>query len=158
MMGAITRTLTINIFHDTTTTVTPNEAGVNQGSQVTFTAKIADTSKSPSVPTGTVSWNDNVGGTFSSASCIISAGSCAVSYTPPPGYGGTITIGAGYAGDATHSASDGKTTITATTPHGTSLVISPNPATAIQAPQVTLTAKIVDISSPSTHLDYVSQI
>src|SRR5438552_5875720 len=72
LTGAITRTLTINIFHDTTTTVTPNVAGVNQGSQVTFTAKIADTSKSPSVPAGTVSWNDNVGGTFSSASCTIS--------------------------------------------------------------------------------------
>jgi len=156
LMGAITRTLTINIFHNTTTTVTPNVAGVNQGSQVTFTAKIADTSKSPSVPTGTVSWNDNVGGTFSSASCIISAGSCAVSYTPPPGYAGTITIGAGYAGDATHSASDGKTTITANTPHGTSLVISPNPATVIQGSQVTFTAKIVDISSTSTTLHCVS--
>src|SRR5437879_5388481 len=43
LAGAITRTLTINISHDTTPTVRPNVAGVNQGSQVTVTANIADT-------------------------------------------------------------------------------------------------------------------
>ncbi|TLX93401.1 MAG: hypothetical protein E6K91_08685 [Thaumarchaeota archaeon] len=154
--GEITLPLTINIFHDTSTTVTPNLSWINQASQVTFTVRVADTSKSPSVPTGTVSWNDSVGGTFSPASCTLSASSCAVLYTPPAGYTGSITIGAGYAGDDTHSASTSKSSLRVNMPHGTDVVITPNPATVIQGSEVTFTAKISDTTSLPTTFHCIS--
>ena len=57
-----TSSLTVNRFHSTTTTVTPNSAVVNSGTQITFTATVADTSSSPTTPSGNVTWSDNNAG------------------------------------------------------------------------------------------------
>ena len=102
--------LSVNQLHDTTTTVTPTASTINQGSQVTLVVSVNDTSNSPTNPSGTISWSDaNTGGTFSSASCTLSSGSCYVSYTTAANSPSSVTISASYAGDSTHSASSGKT-------------------------------------------------
>src|SRR5438093_2980923 len=102
--------LSVNQIHDTTTTVTPTASTINQGSQVTLVVSVNDTSNSPTNPSGTISWSDaNTGGTFSSASCTLSSGSCYVSYTTAANSPSSVTISASYAGDSTHSASSGKT-------------------------------------------------
>src|SRR2546427_147754 len=93
-----------------TTTVTPTASTINQGSQVTLVVSVNDTSNSPTNPSGIISWSDaNTGGTFSSASCTLSFGSCYVSYTTAANSPSSVTISASYAGDSTHSASSGKT-------------------------------------------------
>jgi hypothetical protein len=52
------------------------------------------------------------GGTFSSTTCTLSAGSCSVTYTPPLLLTSTtITITATYAGDPVHSGGSGHTDV-----------------------------------------------
>ena len=76
--------LLVNSMHSTSVIVIPNIAMMNQGSPITFTVQVIDTSNSPTIPTGAVFWNDgNIGGSFNSATCGISSGVCIVSYMPP---------------------------------------------------------------------------
>jgi hypothetical protein len=107
-VSTATSTLTINQLHSTTTTIIPNPATVNRGSQTTFTVTVTDTSSSPTTPTGTISWSDgNVGGTFSSTSCLLSSDSCTISYTPATTTNSpnSVTVTATYGGDSAHSGS-----------------------------------------------------
>ncbi len=104
-----TSSVIVNLAHSTETVVTTSSGTVDLGTQVTFTASVSDKSDSPAIPSGTISWSDaNTGGTFSSASCTLSSGSCNVSYTPASNSPSTVSITASYAGDSTHSASSGK--------------------------------------------------
>src|SRR5947209_5218363 len=132
-------------------TVTPNPASANQGSQVTFTARVTDTSSSPTTPTGTVSWSDgNAGGTFNQVSCALSSGICTTVYLPPPGVASSITITARYQGDSTHLSASNTSTLTVIIQHSTSLTMAPNPAIVDQGLQVTFSVKVMDTSSSPT--------
>ncbi len=105
--GTGTSTLALDMLHNTTTTVTPNTVAVAQGSKVQFTATLADTSIS-SIVTGNVSWSDgNAGGSFDTASCMLSSNACTVFYTPSTSSTNAVTITATYGGDSTHSGSFG---------------------------------------------------
>src|SRR5437870_2373643 len=139
-------------------TITPNPAIADQGLQVTFSVKVVDTSSSPTVPTGTVSWSDgNAGGTFSQVSCALSSGNCTVSYTPDPHHTASITIAANYGGDDTHLAGAITRTLTINIFHDTTTTVTPNVAGVNQGSQVTLTAKIADTSkSPTLPIGTVS--
>ncbi|MGI0074692.1 MAG: hypothetical protein ACREA5_01980, partial [Nitrosotalea sp.] len=112
---------------------------------MSFTVQVTDTSSSPTIVSGTVTWKDgNLGGTFNPSSCIVSSGSCTVSYTPPTNYGGAITITASYGGDATHSGSSGTSILTTTVIH--SVVTTITSATS-SGSQVQFTATLADTSS-----------
>ncbi|MGA9230131.1 MAG: hypothetical protein WBV92_08260, partial [Nitrosotalea sp.] len=59
--------LTVNLLHNTTTTIAANSASTYSNQAVTYTATVTDPLGSSSSITGTVSWSDNgAGGTFSS--------------------------------------------------------------------------------------------
>ncbi|MHB8546148.1 MAG: beta strand repeat-containing protein [Nitrosotalea sp.] len=145
-----TSILTINSLPDTTTIVTPITATINQGSQIQFTATVADASSSQITPTGSVTWSDgNLGGTFNTPSCTISSGSCTVSYTAPLNYGGTITITTNYGGDTTHSGSTGTSTLALDMLHNTTTTVTPNTVAAAQGSKVQFTATLADTSISS---------
>src|SRR2546426_930436 len=157
LSASTTSTLTAIIQHSTSLAMAPNPAIVDQGLQVTFSVKVMDTSSSPTVPTGTISWTDgNTGGTFSQSSCALSSGNCTVSYTPDPHHTASITIAANYGGDDTHLMGAITRTLTINIFHNTTTTVTPNVAGVNQGSQVTFTAKIVDISSTSTTLHCVS--
>ncbi|HEV7527342.1 MAG TPA: hypothetical protein VGO29_00420 [Solirubrobacteraceae bacterium] len=85
-------------------------------SQDTCTATVADTSASPTPPSGKVTFASPGGGLFAfgnvcslaSSPSAPSTASCSVQYLPPTG-GGFPSISADYAGDATHATSGAKT-------------------------------------------------
>src|SRR5437899_5865044 len=111
--SAISPNSTSSITNKTSSvTVTPNPAS-NQGSQITFAARVVDTSSSPTTPTGTISWSDgDAGGTFSQVSCALSTGVCTTVYIPPTGVASSITITARYQGDSTHLSASNTSTLT----------------------------------------------
>ena len=135
----------------TSGTITPNLVTAQPGSPMQFTVKIIDTSASPSVPSGTVSWSDeNVDGAFSSTSCTLLSGSCIVSYTPPINFVNDITITANYAGDGTHSKTSGISTVDAPVLHGVTETITSSASAINLGSQVQLTTTLVDISNSPT--------
>ena len=134
-----------------TETITSSSETINPGTQVQLTTKIADSSSSPVNPTGVVSWNDNnMGGTFSQVSCVLSSAACAVSYTPPANYAGSITITANYAGDSSHNANKGQFTIVVSHLASTTTSIAPNAVTINQGTGTQFTATVTDTSSLPT--------
>jgi len=151
---------TVNVVtvDPTSGTITPNLVPAQPGSSISFIVKITDTSSSPSVPAGTVSWSDgNVGGAFSSTSCALLSGSCIVSYTPPINFVNDITITASYAGDSTHSKTSGISTVDAAVLHGVTETITSSAGTINLGSQVQLTATLADISiSPTVPTGTVS--
>jgi|GEM_PF-945498 len=137
---------TIITIDPTSSTVTSNSGTANQGSTVSFTVRVMDTSTLPTITTGTVTWSDgNLGGTFNPSSCNLSSGTCTVSYTPPANYGGTITITTIYNGDGTHSGSTGTSTLTTTTTRSVTTTIT---SATGSGSQVQFTATLADVSSP----------
>ncbi|MDE1839327.1 MAG: hypothetical protein KGH87_05335, partial [Thaumarchaeota archaeon] len=135
------------VIDSTSSAVTSNPDTSNQGSQVSLTVRIMDTSNLPTVATGSVTWSDgNLGGTFSQSSCVLSSGSCTVSYTPPANHGGTITITTNYGGDATHSTSTGTFALTVLTLHSVATTITSTSS----GSQVQFTATLADTSNPQT--------
>jgi hypothetical protein len=96
----------------TSTVLTCSPHTVTIGQATSCTATVTDATSSPTAPTGTVTFtSDTSGGTFSSSSCTLAAGStsgqasCAVSYTPGQVGFGTQNITAAYGGDSSHTAS-----------------------------------------------------
>src|SRR6185312_3012905 len=140
------------ILDSTSSSIISNTDTANQGSHATYTIKVIDTSNPATTPTGMVTWSDgNNGGTFSVSSCVLSSGSCTVSYTPPTDYSGTITITGSYGGDSTHTSSSAATTLTSTVLHNITTTITSSASTVKQGSQVQLTAKLVDtFSTPLT--------
>src|SRR5207245_3272355 len=103
----------------TTTSVNCSPGTVPVNSPTTCTATVTDTSPGIALtPSGTVTWNSNSAGTFSSSSCILhgarAVATCSVSYTPSPGSEATTTIPATYGADTDQFRSKGSTRITVT--------------------------------------------
>ncbi|MHB8601978.1 MAG: hypothetical protein ACYC6W_09485 [Nitrosotalea sp.] len=115
---------------NTSTTITSNQNTISAGGQVTLVATVTDSSSASASPAGSVMWSDgNGGGTFSSAFCDLSSGTCTTSYTPSSGAPNSITITATYGGDATHRTNAGTSGLTINAIHATTLSVTPNPAT-----------------------------
>lgn len=103
----------------TVTSVSPASVQITKGDVVVFTATVADTSPAPACcipqqvnPATGVVWSADpaLRGTFSSGSCSLSpvassstASSCSVTYTASTF--GSVTINAGFGGDAIHGTS-----------------------------------------------------
>src|SRR5207247_9781759 len=67
---------------NTTTTVSCSPASVPDNQPSTCTVTVADSSGAGAItPTGTVSFTTNSTGTFGATTCILSVGSCSVSFT-----------------------------------------------------------------------------
>ncbi|MGI0018015.1 MAG: hypothetical protein ACREA1_04860 [Nitrosotalea sp.] len=138
-------------LHPVTETITSSSETINPGTQVQLTTTIADSSSSHVTPTGIVSWNDNnMGGTFSQVSCVLSSAACAVSYTSPANYAGSITITANYAGDSIHNANSGQFTLAISSLASTTTTIAPNIVTINQGTRTQFTASVTDTSSLPT--------
>ena len=141
--------LTVNVIHNTTTTIAPNSATYSN-EPVTFTVTVTDPLASSNAVTGIVSWSDGgIGGTFSSTDCTLYSASCTVSYTPSVNSPSTVTITANYQGDSAHRSSSGSSYLAVNLVHSTTTTITPNPATYSNGP-VTLTAIVTDpLASPN---------
>jgi hypothetical protein len=114
----------------TSTTLTCSPHTVAVGQATSCTATVTEASQSPTTPTGTVTFtSDTSGGTFSSSSCTLAAGStsgqasCAVSYTPGQIGVGSENLTAAYGGDSSHTASSGPAQL-AVTPRATTTVLA----------------------------------
>ncbi|MDE1843728.1 MAG: hypothetical protein KGI10_00200 [Thaumarchaeota archaeon] len=148
--SAGTFTLMVNLLPNTSTTITPNTAQVNQGSQVQFTATVTDTSNSQNIPTGTVTWSDgNLGGTFNPSSCILSSGSCAVTYTPSTKASNSVTVTATFAANNGYSGSAGMSSLTVNALHTTTTTVTPNTVSMAQGSKMQFTATLADVSISS---------
>ncbi|HYC11093.1 MAG TPA: G1 family glutamic endopeptidase [Nitrososphaerales archaeon] len=103
--------ITVNL-RSTSTGVTPGTLSVPQGTPITSTATVTDTSAgTASSPTGTVTWK--VSGLSVTVSCTLKASgpgvsSCSVSGILPPG---SYTVTATYNGDSVHGTSFGTSSI-----------------------------------------------
>jgi hypothetical protein len=156
--GSSSLTVTPPPPHPTSTTVSPNPASVTAGDTITFTAKVTDTSSSPTTPSGTITWSDGGTGSFSSTSCTLSSGACSDTYTAPSS-SGSATITATYSGDSTHTTSSGASSLTVSSPalHSTTTSISPSTASATTGGATTFTVTVTDTSaSPSSPSGTVS--
>ncbi|MDE1875441.1 MAG: hypothetical protein KGH86_01230 [Thaumarchaeota archaeon] len=143
-----TSTLTATTIRSVTTTIT---SATSSGSQVQFTATLADVSSPQITPTGTVTWSDgNIGGTFDQSSCILSSGICTVSYTPPANYGNNILITTSYTNNGSFSTSTGTFTLMAHALPNTSTTVIPSVSTVNRGSQVQFTAKVDDASNLPT--------
>ena len=146
--SSATTTLTSTVLHNITTTVTSSASTVKQGSQVQFTATLADTFSTTLTPTGTVTWSDgNLGGTFNPTTCTLSAGNCAVTYTSPANYAGSISVNAHYNSDWPFSKSDGAFTLVGSLLPNTSTIVTPNPATTTLGSSIPFTAIVTTANS-----------
>ncbi len=135
--------LTVNLLHNTTTSIAASSASTYSSQAVTYTATVTDPLGSLNAITGTVSWSDNgAGGTFSS--CTIYSASCSVTYTPATNAPSSVTITATYSGDSTHRSSSGSTYLTVNAVHSTITTITPNPAPVYSNQPVTLAATVTD--------------
>ncbi len=126
-------------------------ATVPVNAPTTCTAKVSDsTGVGTSItPTGTVTFSSISGAFGSGASCTLSSGACAVTFTPSPGSEGAISVGAGYSGDVDHYSSATTVGVTATTRSVTvSVVCSPSPI--VPAQSTTCTVTVTDSDTGST--------
>jgi hypothetical protein len=80
----------------TTASCTPSTDPMQAATTCTATVAGGTGPSNPATPTGTVTWGSNAGGSFSSTTCVLSAGSCSVTYTPNAGTAGTHTLTAAY--------------------------------------------------------------
>jgi hypothetical protein len=128
----------------------PASGGVNVAR--TCTATVTDISPGTTVtPTGTVTFTVNpIGqGTFGTATCTLSAGSCSVTYTPTSA--GSVTVTGTYNGDTDHSTSSGTSTISAGSMDNTTTTIVCVPSTFDVDSHTVCTITVTDISgSPTT--------
>ena len=144
--------LTVNVLHSTTTSIIQNPSTVSSGGSI-FVVKVNDTSSSKTTPTGTVSWTDgNAAGSFNATSCTLSSRACVFSYTPNANAPNVVTINATYSGDGTHMPSSGAFKLSTNELSGTTLTVTPNPATSASGNAVTFTATVADTSHPSAAL------
>jgi len=114
----------------TTTSVKCVPSGVVVGQEAVCTATVTDTSPgAKTAPTGKVTFGPSSEGSFSEATCTLTAegsekGSCAAKYTPSQVGTGTQEVKAAYgAADPTHEPSSGSTTVTVAK-RATSLTVS----------------------------------
>jgi N-acetylneuraminic acid mutarotase len=145
--GSQSFTLTVT-FRSTSTAVTcsPSSVLVNSGSTCTATVTDTATSGISSTPTSTVSFTaaGSATGSFSSASCSLSLGSCAVTFTPHTAGGFTVT--GNYGGDAMHSSSSGISNSVTVTLRTTSIALSCNPTSTLANNSTKCTVTVTDTS------------
>ena len=97
--------------HPTTTAITCTPSPALIGAAATCTATVTDTAQGASVPSGTVKFQSDGGGAFSSAAaCALAAAgpdraSCQVTYAPSVRGTGSHRVTAAYQGDPSHLAS-----------------------------------------------------
>ena len=128
----------------TTVSCAPSSVVTNNGS--TCTATVTDTaSGTASTPVGTVKFTSSgtATGTFPSASCSLSLGSCSVTFTPTSV--GADTVTGNYQGDNVHSISTGTSGTITSTPRTSAIGIN-CPATTPIYSQVTCTVTVTDTS------------
>lgn len=138
----------------TSTSVTCASASVPVNSPVTCTVTVADTDTgTPITPDGgTVTFSTSSSGTFS-GTCMLSSGTCSVTYTPDPGSEGTHTISASYGGDTDHfgSASSGTDNFDLTaTQRTTSTTVNCSPSSVPVNSPTTCTATVTDTDAPTS--------
>jgi len=121
------------------------------GNAITVTVLVKDIGGNPSLPTGSVSWDDGgAGGSIAPTTCVLTQvatfqAQCSVSYTAPAGSLGTsITLTASYSGDGNHLSSSGQAALTVYLP--AVLTISPASVSATNARPVTFTGTVKDTS------------
>jgi multisubunit Na+/H+ antiporter MnhC subunit len=111
-------------IHPSPTEVSCSPPSVAVGSPTICAATVVGTN-----PTGTISWQSNESGTFSSDSCsLLSSGSCQVTYTPSSTMS-PVMINASYSGDANNGQGSGTFDLTVVSRSSVSLTCSPNPVT-----------------------------
>src|SRR5437016_4241012 len=138
----------------TSTSVTcfPTSVAVNQAT--TCTATVTDTSPTPTLPTGMVTFFSSASGSFTPPNpCTLgptssSTSRCSVSYTPSPGTEGPQTMTATYSGDLTHQGSTGMTSLLVTQ-RTTSTTVSCSVAFLTDHHATPCTATVAD-TSPGT--------
>jgi hypothetical protein len=94
------------------TSVSCSSSSVPASGSTQCTATVTGSFLGPT-PTGSVSWFQTGGGSFSPGSCTLTSGSCTVTYNAPPTQG-PVTITAQYYGDTNYQQSTGTLTITIT--------------------------------------------
>jgi len=139
----------VNVLHRTTSSIKPNPAILFPNGTAKFLILVNDSSSSPTVPIGTVSWSDgNAGGIFNVTSCTLSSGTCAALYTASGNPPNVITINATYSGDNTHSITSTVSTLSTNVSYTTTTKVTPNPATFVAGNPVVFTADVADTSNP----------
>ncbi|HXW37463.1 MAG TPA: hypothetical protein VEJ36_06155 [Nitrososphaerales archaeon] len=114
---------------------------------------VSDTSPGTVVtPTGTVDFaatpSDN--GVFSQDSCILSSGSCSVTYTPNQGTEGSDSISASFLGDTDHPAATPTPFMLTVTTRSTSTTVSCAPSSVAVDSATTCTVSVTDTSPGTT--------
>ncbi|MDE1863533.1 MAG: Ig-like domain repeat protein [Thaumarchaeota archaeon] len=164
--SAGTSTLTVNRLDPTSTTISPSSAALPSNDTLTFSVQVADTSSTPTAPSGTITFSDgHNGGTFNPASCTLPTQPCVATYTSPANPLNVITVNATYSGDSTHSASYALSSIstsmsngtgtasTSGTPDTTVTSVTANPAAISSGSQATVTASVTDATNPSNSIN-----
>jgi len=145
--AASSGTLSITVIRHTTNTVlTANQTSINLAGSVKLFATVSDTSSNPTIPTGTLAFTDNRGGTFNATSCTVSQGGCTILYTLGSSSQPNVTITASYGGDTSHSTSTGTVSLTVNI-HTSSVTIAPTHATLNAGGIVTVNGTVTDTSS-----------
>lgn len=104
-------------------------------------------------PSGWVVWSSSAAPDFTSGyQCILSAGSCSVSYTPrqTPSTGSLILIGASYPGDSNNQGSSGNFTLSVPVPASTNTIVSCSPTRVVVNHLVLCTAAVKGNSTSGT--------
>ncbi|MDE1876000.1 MAG: Ig-like domain repeat protein [Thaumarchaeota archaeon] len=144
-----TYSITVNsVIDSTSVSITSSSSSFVPGNAITLTATVTDTSSSPTIPSGTLSWSDgNAGGVFGSTTCTLSGGMCTTSYTPSSSATNSITMTGTYAGDTTHQTSSGTDQLSQNTQDSTSAVITSSSQSFVIGNAMTVTATITDTSN-----------
>ncbi len=131
----------------TTTTLTcaPELLPVDASTRCTVDVSPAS-SESTATPTGSVDFSSDGTGSFSSASCTLSSGSCEVTYTPIEIGSGTHDLTASYRGDSTFDPSDNAIAIEVD-PRNTATSIDCSPTEVQVGDTTTCTATVTDTDS-----------
>ena len=110
----------------------------------TCTVTVADTSGTPTTPTGWVTFNETgAPGSLNPSSCTLANASCSVTFTPSSP--GNATITGVYSGDSSHISSSGKTTLTANK-RSTSTAVACVPSSVAVGQSTSCSASVTDIS------------
>lgn len=110
--GTITFTLTG--LDSTTTSLACNPGTFWTGQSTTCTVTVTDQASSTNYATGSITFGISTYGafgTFTPSTCILSYGTCFVTFTPSSNTVGYVALTASYPGDGSHYISSGSTTI-----------------------------------------------
>jgi hypothetical protein len=131
----------------TSTSLVCTPAVVAVGEPTTCSVAVTDmSSEATDMPTGTVAFDADGSGAFSTPSCTVSGGSCEVVYVPSDVGSGQRQITAAYDGDDAHNASQDTATVTVTQ-RSTSTAIACDPGQVAAGETMTCSATVADQSA-----------